>query len=65
MTEPEASEGLLTAITNYRIETLPCIKKHFNPDTACPIARRAEKSAGSLDNGEGRTRMMVVKPCKG
>ena len=32
ITEPEASEELLTAITDYRIETLPYIKKHFNPD---------------------------------
>ena len=32
MTEPEASEELLSAITDYRIETLPYIKKHFNPD---------------------------------
>ena len=32
ITEPEASEELLSAITDYRIETLPYIKKHFNPD---------------------------------
>ena len=32
MTEPEASEELLSAITDYRIETLPYIKKYFNPD---------------------------------
>ncbi len=30
--EPEASEELLQAIIDYRIETLPYIKKHFNPD---------------------------------
>ena len=32
VTEPEASEELLNAITDYRIETLPYIKKYFNPD---------------------------------
>ena len=31
--EPEASEELIDAITDYRIETLPYIKKYFNPDT--------------------------------
>ena len=30
--EPEACEELLTAITDYRIETLPYIKKYFDPD---------------------------------
>ena len=31
--EPEASKELVDAITDYRIETLPYIKKYFNPDT--------------------------------
>ena len=30
--EPEACEELLTAITDYRIGTLPYIKKYFDPD---------------------------------
>ena len=30
--EPEASEELLSAITDYRIGTLPYIKKYFDPD---------------------------------
>ena len=30
--EPEACEELLTAITDYRIRTLPYIKKYFDPD---------------------------------
>jgi hypothetical protein len=31
--EPEACEELLTAITDYRIETIPYIKKYFDPDS--------------------------------
>ena len=30
--EPEACEELLSAITDYRIETLPYIRKYFDPD---------------------------------